>query len=149
MDGTIYMIRMDQDGPVKIGFTAHHPEKRLRQLQTGNPRKLCVVECFGGTVEGEGLFHKAFQSQRLEGEWFTWSEALYESFIHVAVFGGGFPTIPPLTKPGCDLLRHNHEVNGARRRYPDGRRHSQINWDELAVQCGVDAAAFVEWEASR
>jgi hypothetical protein len=61
--------------PVKIGI-AEKPNARLRQLQTGNPQKLEVVETFeaGSRAEAAGwefLAHKLFEADRLSGEWFA------------------------------------------------------------------------------
>ena len=39
----VYLISYEDslDGPIKIGYS-HHPPTRLKQLQTGNPRRLTI-----------------------------------------------------------------------------------------------------------
>lgn len=66
---TVYFI---EDGDaVKIGYTKDkNPDKRLRALQTANPRKLRVLGFIPGGVEVENRIHSELASYRLEGEWF-------------------------------------------------------------------------------
>lgn len=61
---------------IKIGV-ARHPEKRVRELQTGNPHKLVLMKtiktsgrAFDGTLEG--VFHYRFRRARTsaQNEWF-------------------------------------------------------------------------------
>lgn len=66
----VYFITNEEFSRVKIG-TSVHPNKRLRQVQTGNPERLSLY----GTVIGDRVFekeiHKELQSNRLNGEWFA------------------------------------------------------------------------------
>lgn len=52
----------------KIGKSTN-PEKRLAQLQTGNPGRLAIVACIPGE-EWERLIHRMFAAYRMTGEWF-------------------------------------------------------------------------------
>jgi hypothetical protein len=52
----IYFIGEQDDGPVKIGL-AKDPVKRVRQMQTGNPRRLKVEAVLVGDRATERLFH--------------------------------------------------------------------------------------------
>ena len=59
---------------IKIG-KANNPEKRLAQLQTGNPRALRllnVIKCEteNDAFELESFLHTILQSTHLNGEWF-------------------------------------------------------------------------------
>jgi hypothetical protein len=61
-------------GPVKIGIAAD-PKARLRQLQTGNPVTLTLVEEFWALTREQAAYwemlaHKLFEARRLAGEWF-------------------------------------------------------------------------------
>jgi hypothetical protein len=55
----VYVIG-EQDGPVKIGF-AKDPVKRLRTMQTGNPRRLRVEHVLIGWMELEKVLHQIWE----------------------------------------------------------------------------------------
>lgn len=68
---TLYIVAAHTRGPCKIGW-AHHPEKRLRELQTGNPDRLRLwytSPCSMGD-RLERALHEHFRDERLQGEWF-------------------------------------------------------------------------------
>lgn len=75
LKGKIYFIQAGDNGAIKIGYT-DNIEKRLRQLQTGNPYKLKLLKIINGTYELEKSIHKMFVNDRLEGEWFRPSRRL-------------------------------------------------------------------------
>lgn len=83
MEIFIYVIAADLKGPVKIGFSKH-PEKRLRELQTGVPTPLTLhhVQAFEAPRAKliEKMLHKTLRIQRQKGEWFKLSveEAILE-----------------------------------------------------------------------
>lgn len=59
----------------KVGW-AINPEKRLKQLQTGNPRQLRIharlrCSCTAQAMMRERNLHKRHRKHRLIGEWFT------------------------------------------------------------------------------
>lgn len=61
----------NDDSRIKIGFSKN-PEKRIRELQTGNSRKLAIM----GWIESddqshERCLHKKYKGFRLNGEWFS------------------------------------------------------------------------------
>lgn len=68
----LYFIQSKKTGMIKIG-RSKHPERRLKQLQTGSPNKLKLIAVF----ENEGwreyeLHHYLKQWKvRSNGEWFT------------------------------------------------------------------------------
>jgi hypothetical protein len=67
-DGYVYWIGSD-DGDVKIGW-ALDPEKRLSELQTGNPCKLRVLAVVRGSKRDERALHAKLKEFRGLGEWF-------------------------------------------------------------------------------
>lgn len=71
---TIYFIKAGRS--VKIGYTTGDPERRLRELQTANPRKLVLLAAIPGSREDEVRLHKKFDSDRVTGEWFTLSRSI-------------------------------------------------------------------------
>ena len=94
-EGTLYIDR-DKDvrngtwGPyVKIGIVkdAKTPEERIKQLQTGNPRKVHTVRrYFSPMVENlETRLHHNFAEHWVRGEWFEMSEEFVENELHKAI----------------------------------------------------------------
>ena len=67
----LYIIQSDVTGMIKIG-RSKDPQKRLKQLQTGNPNKLKLIAYFEGEGWREKLLHEHLSSHRLEGEWFSY-----------------------------------------------------------------------------
>ncbi len=74
MSGYVYFIR-EEGGAVKIGYT-HELDKRLRALQTANPRLLAVLGIVAGERALEGKLHRRFIASHIRGEWFDYSEDL-------------------------------------------------------------------------
>lgn len=68
-DGRVYLVGADR-GPLKIGYTAGVPSKRLGDLQTGSPFKLRVYATAPGDKEDEKALHKGLRKHWLRGEWF-------------------------------------------------------------------------------
>ena len=71
--GYVYVIGHDRKGPVKIGKTRNNPDRRLSQLQTGNPRELYL---FGSRYVNnyhkvEQRAHTKLRRRRLKREWFN------------------------------------------------------------------------------
>ena len=68
---SLYIIQSDVTGMIKIG-RSKDPQKRLKQLQTGNPNKLKLIAEFKGEGWKENYLHERLKSYRLEGEWFSY-----------------------------------------------------------------------------
>lgn len=77
--GWVYLLR--KGNYYKIGRSIH-PERRLRQLQTGAQEQLCLVhkiKC--STVNPlyvERIIHRWFWEDRVRGEWFSLSPSAVE-----------------------------------------------------------------------
>ncbi len=69
-DSFVYFIQADENGPIKIGYTADDPKKRLGQLQTGNASALKLLGAIKGTSSRERELHAALAEWRMQGEWF-------------------------------------------------------------------------------
>lgn len=66
----IYFAQGVDGGPIKIGYTAQQPIKRLKALQTAHHTELRLTRFVEGTREMESNLHKLFASHRIRGEWF-------------------------------------------------------------------------------
>jgi Meiotically up-regulated gene 113 len=71
----VYVAQAGDDGPCKVGRSAN-PEKRTKELQTGNPEKIVLVAFFvcstwliAKTLEAS--VHVTLAAFRLVGEWFS------------------------------------------------------------------------------
>jgi hypothetical protein len=75
----VYFVQAGNDvGPVKIGVTCDI-SKRIEMLQTGSwePLKLLATFSFEdeqGARGAEQGFHYIFEPERLNGEWFAWTD---------------------------------------------------------------------------
>ena len=71
----IYLIQETDTDYYKIGYTSRNLERRLAELQTGNPRRLVIVGAFeGGTFEEQKLHNKyAHRLTPVRNEWFKLS----------------------------------------------------------------------------
>jgi hypothetical protein len=69
----IYIIRAGDSDRYKVGYTNRSVEKRLAELQTGNPERLMLVMTLEGDIDLEERLHTMFAYCRLGGEWFEFS----------------------------------------------------------------------------
>jgi hypothetical protein len=65
----IYFVQSGENGPIKIGFS-NRPDRRLPELQTGNPRELVLRHVIPGDTSVERQLHTRFEPARIRGEWF-------------------------------------------------------------------------------
>jgi len=79
----IYYIACTETRRVKIGFTSHNPHARLRALQTGSAAPLTLIAVESGDKDHERKLHKLYAAQRVHGEWFEMSEALFKHICFV------------------------------------------------------------------
>lgn len=83
MDSYIYVVSLSEMGPVKIGYSAS-PERRLKQLQTGQASKLSLnyTEAISGDRVRmmEKILHETNRHRRISGEWYdlTVEDAILE-----------------------------------------------------------------------
>lgn len=79
----IYIIRMAGSDLYKIGKTDDdNPERRMKELQQGNPYPLKVVAFFEGGQKEEFQMHDHLSDYRVSGEWFKLTD---EDFFTVIV----------------------------------------------------------------
>lgn len=72
----VYFIREIDNSHFKIGYSKR-PDKRVKQIQTGHPKKLGLF----GLIEfddeksaraQEKMLHVSYQKHKTNGEWFKW-----------------------------------------------------------------------------
>lgn len=145
----IYLVQSGENGPVKIGVTACEPSKRVAQLQTGNPVPLRLRVVISGDVTVERHLHSKFGHYRLNGEWFEPCAEIFAAFEAARNWPDHPVTLPPITPGGIQFLLGTLRDVTLRPVYPDGRRHSQIDWDDLHEQCEAAAASYDAWAATQ
>ncbi len=85
--GLVYLIGPQGADLIKIGWTKSDPMRRLKQLQTGNGERLCLLGAFPGTRRDERALHEKFSDYRTNGEWFSGPDVLRGLFASVASAG--------------------------------------------------------------
>jgi len=87
INGYIYLFESinDYETQYKIGYTRNKStlKKRVKQLQTGNPNKIKIIDYFA-TEYGrkvETTLHNIYSIKRLEGEWFDLDIYDVKSFL--------------------------------------------------------------------
>ncbi|SHL74385.1 GIY-YIG nuclease family protein [Streptomyces yunnanensis] len=73
-DSVVYVIGERPQGVVKIGTTSSL-RSRLGDIQTSSPHDLRVLWSFGGDWRLESHLHNRFDSRKIRGEWFDFSDA--------------------------------------------------------------------------
>lgn len=68
-------VKVSKSAPVKVGVTCDI-KRRMRTMQTGNPRELKLVVLLGPMERNEAFeyekqLHGTFNYMRLRGEWFS------------------------------------------------------------------------------
>ena len=70
----VYLISSSLEGDIcyKIGYTKRNPNKRIREMKTGNASELEVIESFQSKwgTQIESKLHRIFQDKKISGEWF-------------------------------------------------------------------------------
>ena len=83
---SLYFIQSALTGMIKIG-RSRDPQKRLKQLQTGNPNKLKLIASFESMGWREKSLHEQLSKWSLEGEWFDYEcvgsipDDIYENIL--------------------------------------------------------------------
>lgn len=71
---TIYFLRLETGfDRIKIGYTASSVQKRISQLQTGQPYRLVLIGTIPGERDSERRLHEEFDALNVGGEWFKGS----------------------------------------------------------------------------
>jgi len=65
---------------VKIGYSKN-PTARLKELQTGNSKKLKLLCTIPGDFKTEAALHEVYKANKQQGEWFSYTGKLKNSII--------------------------------------------------------------------
>jgi hypothetical protein len=76
LSGNVYFIATEQPFAIKIGYTAGHPAKRLRALQTGSPVPLHLLGWYPGSQQDERELHQQMAPFHISGEWFRMGDGV-------------------------------------------------------------------------
>jgi hypothetical protein len=84
--GYVYLlIQLDYNNKetFKIGFTKNNPEKRVKQLNTGNPNKIELLNYFESRyyINIENWLHKKYIEYNYFSEWFELPNNIVKNFI--------------------------------------------------------------------
>ena len=73
MKGTVYLICDMLTDRFKIGVTKRKVEERLKEIQTGNPGEVFVMQTFESNYpyKLEKMMHRHFNSKKTLNEWFS------------------------------------------------------------------------------
>jgi hypothetical protein len=68
----VYLIGIPEESRYKIGYTNRSIDNRVNEIQTGNAKKIEVLEIFETEhhIKVESWMHKIHRQKRMEGEWF-------------------------------------------------------------------------------
>lgn len=79
---TIYLMQQYETNLYKIGITKKDPEKRLKELQTGNANELILIKTFETKFDFkmEASLHACYRMQRKNSEWFELNEQQINDF---------------------------------------------------------------------
>jgi translation elongation factor P/translation initiation factor 5A len=75
----VYLIKSEDTGYFKIGVSKH-PNKRIKELQTGNSSVLSIVTTYSSdnAYKIEKTLHRRYSYLRKDGEWFDFTDILNE-----------------------------------------------------------------------
>lgn len=68
----------------KIGIS-HNVEKRIKELQTGNPYKIVLIEKFKTpyAFKIESALHRRYKIDNIKGEWFDFNISTYSEEVRI------------------------------------------------------------------
>lgn len=69
-DGWVYFVQPEGINRVKIGHSTE-PQRRIKQLSTGSPAPLVLLDLWRGSAGLEQLLHLALADGRVHREWFS------------------------------------------------------------------------------
>jgi len=108
MNNEKYVYFISDGNAVKIG-TSDDPIRRLRDLQTGNPRLLDLLGI--SRLQTESEFHEIFKDYHLRGEWYELNKKIldYCENLEIKISFGKNLKITEETHQKLDIIRARNE----------------------------------------
>lgn len=72
---------------VKVGYTSHTIQKRMVDLQVGNPVELTLYAIFPAKPEHEALAQDKLKHLHIRGEWYRFNDEIRDLVAHLAAVG--------------------------------------------------------------
>jgi hypothetical protein len=70
----VYLVSSTIEGDTcyKIGYSKRDPNKRIKEMKTGNASQLDLIDSFQSKwgTQIEAKLHRMFQDKKISGEWF-------------------------------------------------------------------------------
>lgn len=68
----VYLL-INEENRYKIGYTDRTTQKRIKELQTGSPSEMRVIQEYesDNAKQIETILHRLHKSKRISGEWFA------------------------------------------------------------------------------
>lgn len=99
----IYFIQDESTLLIKIGFTEHNPENRLRSLQTGSAGRLILLFVFTrGSRDYEKRIHSCYCDARVNGEWFRPVPGILRLICNLSKMDAGFEMLEEWARQSSD-----------------------------------------------
>jgi Meiotically up-regulated gene 113 len=127
--GSIYILQVENKGPIKVGFTQNDPAKRALAIQQASPYELSLLATFPASASEELELHRKLEPHRLRNEWYRPSEEVVSTLAAC-----------------CPSLREKGPVH----REPSVERCMSIfgGLDGVAKICGITISAVCHWRKS-
>jgi len=129
----VYIVRADETGPVKIGWS-NSVVKRMRAIKPTPTTELTIIRLLDVPRCVEPWLHQIFSEQRLNGEWFTFDERMLTIE----------PFVAPETSPGT-LEEDNLCAADIERMATERGRTMQ----QVCADLGVAYTTFWRWRAGK
>jgi DNA-binding XRE family transcriptional regulator len=137
---TVYFLRLNSDGPIKIGVTKRSAQKRIESLRSGSPWPINVIGEIDGNNWHENVLHKELSKYRMYGEWFHSDNYVLE--VIEKVLNGEF------SWPNGNAPNNKSAVLDANssplRLY---RERKNLTLEQLSKKLGVSSATLSRWES--
>lgn len=136
---SVYFAQAGEDGPVKIGFCASNPLKRLAELQTGCPHEIFLIGTVSGGRKDESEMHRRLDAYWIRGEWFERKPEVLAAINSVLEAGRIERAIPPPAERTAKIPSHPVAIFRHRSDPP----LSQV---EFGAMVGVEGHTVYRWE---
>lgn len=93
IDSGVYFMMPEDGGPIRIGCTGNAASNRLKVIQSTCHEKLAILAMIPGYRVRESMLHIKFRDNRLHGEWFRPTAALWR-IIEEAQLTGDVAALP-------------------------------------------------------